>query len=193
MPANATGTICAKNQTVTVTAYLPPELGGTELVKPHVHEISVPDACTTVAENVSMATTTWDETTGWSTEVDSTCNDVELYMSSAVYHVESEDFLRFDLVALFLVRIDWTADFETSGGFEDAGVAWRFSNANYWPWAEQMEDYSTISVRPADAQFPIKQQCSGDRKWPFYKAGTPFPYQLVRHTLLHMPVDGKMF
>lgn len=93
VPANATGTICARNQTVTVTGYIPPEVGNyPDFIRPHVHEIPMPDACTTVAENVSTATTTWNETTGWTTEVASTCSDVDIYMSSAAYHVEKESF-----------------------------------------------------------------------------------------------------
>lgn len=139
----------------------------------------MPDACTTVGDSVTTATTTWTEQETWATEVASTCSDVDLYMSSAAIHVEPESFLSLGLLALFLVRIDYAADFETTGGFEDAGVSWRFSFASYFPWAEGMEDYTTLTVRPADGQSPIKPECSGENTSPFYKAGTPFPYQWV--------------
>lgn len=163
-----------------MTAYLPPEVGGfPDIINPHVHEIEMPDACTTIGDNITTATTTYNEATGWSTEVANTCSEVDIYMSSATLHVEPERFLGLGLIVLFLVRMDYSAEFETTGGLEDAGVSWRFSFASYWPWAEGLEDYSTLTVRPADAQSPIKPECSGEKTTPFYKAGTPFPYQLV--------------
>ncbi len=195
VPANTTGTICGRNQTATLRAFFPPEVAVEwQHVGLHVHKIPVPDACTTVEENVTTAKTTFEEEKGWETEVGSSCSDVDIYLSSATFKVEKDYFLGLaGLPVLFFIKIDWKAEFETKDGFENAGVQWRFSNANYWPWADALEEYSKLSIRPADAQSPLKPECSGENERKFYKAGTPFPYQSVSkqmyirstHTYIH--------
>lgn len=197
VPDGVAGTVAAYNQSVTITAQLPPKgptipfpvftlipftfhipLPPYGFLDKYTHTFTIPDGLVEVDASYTTGATNG-SSNGFTTQVGQNCGDVDIFLSAGTYQVPEEYFVGLPNVAYALVKIEWSGVFETTGAFENA-AQWRFSHASYRAQGAGVTVPETQTIRPADISNPVKQECTGLSTVPYYKAGTPFPYVKVR-------------
>lgn len=168
LPANTltSGRVCARNQTVTLSALRPYDWQGIKNppILPY-YQIKIPDGCVNIDEGTRYGEVNFNVSTreyltdNFTTNVGLQCTIGDTFLSAYAWKVEGVDWVR---QFLYFVTADWEGNFETSGSLDAASVQWRWSVAPYRRVANKLREPEDLYILPGDfTGKPGNPSCSG--------------------------------